>query len=88
MKGTRCFVRPPGLLVAVFDWSVKASTAAVHLSNWLRPLQLPQLTKGWFINSVWFVLGAELSHPWKICKQIRTVNSRFCKLCRVVYDAC
>ena len=24
----------------------------------------------------------------KICKQIRTVNSRFCKLCRVVYDAC
>ena len=48
MKGTRYFVKPPGWLVAVFDWSVKASTLAVHLSNWLRPLQLPQLTKGWF----------------------------------------
>ena len=35
--------------------------AAVHLSNWLRTLQLPQLTGGLLTNvkqiSVWFGLG-------------------------------
>ena len=46
----RCYVTSPGWLVAVFDWSFKAGTAAVPLSNWLRPLQLHQLSKGLFIN--------------------------------------
>ena len=36
---------PPGWLVSVSDWPFKAAEAAVHLSNWLRTLQLPQLTR-------------------------------------------
>ena len=30
----------PSWLVSVTDWPFKASEAAVHLSNWLRTLQL------------------------------------------------
>ena len=52
---------PPGWLVSVSDWPFKAAEAAVHLSNWLRTLQLPQLTGGLLTNvkqiSVWFGLG-------------------------------
>ena len=52
---------PPGWLVSVTDWPFKAAEAAVHLSNWLRTLQLPQLTGGLLTNvkqiSVWFGLG-------------------------------
>ena len=52
---------PPGWLVSVSDWPVKAAEATVHLSNWLRTLQLPQLTGGLLTNmtqnSVWFGLG-------------------------------
>ena len=29
---------PPGWLVFVSDWLLKAAEAAVHLSNWLRTL--------------------------------------------------
>ena len=36
---------PPGWLVSVSDWPFKAAEAAVDLSNWLRTLQLPQLTR-------------------------------------------
>ena len=36
---------PPGWLVSVSDWPFKAAEAAVHSSNWLRTLQLPQLTR-------------------------------------------
>ena len=36
---------PPGWLVSVSDWPFKAAEAAVHLSYWLRTLQLPQLTR-------------------------------------------
>ena len=36
---------PPGWLVSVSDLPFKAAEAAVHLSNWLRNLQLPQLTR-------------------------------------------
>ena len=31
--------------VSISDWPFKAAEAAVHLSNWLRTLQLPQLTR-------------------------------------------
>ena len=77
----------PGWLVAVFDWSFKAATAVVLLSNWLRPLQLPQLSQGLLINvklnSVWFGLGAILSPSWSnqyydIC--IRRTRS-YCSVC-------
>ena len=52
---------PPGWLVSVSDWPFKAAEAAVNLSNWLRNLQLPQLTGGLLTNVkqilVWFGLG-------------------------------
>ena len=38
-------VTPPGWLVSVSDWPFKAAEAAVYLFNWLRTLQLPQLTR-------------------------------------------
>ena len=31
---------------SVFDWSFKAATAAVPLSNWVRPLHMSQLCRG------------------------------------------
>ena len=49
------------LSVSISDWPFKAAEAAVHLSNWLRTLQLPQLTGGLLTNvkqiSVWLGLG-------------------------------
>ena len=52
---------PPGWLCFYSDWPFKAAEAAVHLSNWLRTLKLPQLTGGLLANMkenlVWFGLG-------------------------------
>ena len=59
---------PPGWLVSVSDWPFKAAEAAVDLSNWLRTLQLPQLTRdcSQMCNKIQFGLV--------LCKDVLTLN--------------
>ena len=58
---------PPGWLVSVSDWPFKAAEAAVDLSNWLRTLQLPQLTRDFsqMCNKIQFGLV--------LCKDVPTL---------------
>ena len=60
---------PPGWLVSVSDWPFKAAEAAVHLSNWLRTLQLPQLTRdcSQMYNKIQFGLV--------LCKDVPTLRN-------------
>ena len=59
---------PPGWLVSVSDWPFKAAEAAVDLSNWLRTLQLPQLTRdcSQMCNKIQFGLV--------LCKDVPTLD--------------
>ena len=57
-----------GWLVSVSDWPFKAAEAAVPLSNWLRTLQLPQLTRdcSQMCNKIQFGLV--------LCKDVPTLD--------------
>ena len=71
---------PPGWLVSVSDWPFKAAEAAVHLSNWLRTLQLPQLTRdcSQMCNKIQFGLV--------LCKDVPTLGqSVFILLILVIF---